>query len=196
MILAIVCSFGFVYALINVVDQPQVLAFPDKTLHDISENITDFPLHYTIAPRYFTSVGNIRVAYSSQYADAFQIFELNMSLDQNEWTQVPLTSEIPINVKDYTDLGYISLTQVRITIYCRMFVPPQNLSKPSSVTKQEVLDSFRGQFHVNTIRTGKDLMIMILVFLTMYRTLLSTLRYYKVDEKLSRRLSRKKKVKE
>jgi len=166
-------------AIPSVVDRPQVLGFTRISTLTVSENFDEFKVDITLAPQYFSSVGKFYVALSSHYSNSFENFKVEMSLDENNWTEVPLYLSLPdfSDTSKFADLGYINLNQFTITVYGKYSIPPQQLQLIPGISKEDVLNSFNGSLFINPIITGRDWVLIILLFISSWSLVLGILRF-------------------
>jgi hypothetical protein len=142
------------------------IGFAPPTKFHFSNTYTYFPITTNVFSSYFVSRGKLYVSLWSKYINSFKQFQLEMSLDKNKWLQIhPLTYKPKIgDTSKYTCLGYVDLSQLQLTIYGRILVPPQNIILPSDVTIDDVFNDIKGGVWVKPIKTPKDWTLLLIVF--------------------------------
>ncbi len=113
------------------------------------------------------SVGEVYVYMSSPYANDWNTFNVWMSLDNFTRVMVPFLESTTNNRTQMADLGLIDLGNPQLTIYQKYYIPPQNVSLPPNVTKQEG-SAFKANVLVKRQATPADTTQWILVFFAVF----------------------------
>jgi len=132
-----------------------------------SQNVTEFTLNLYLSPSYFEPRGQLYFAASSPYINYLKEFNMSASLDGENWTEINV-SQSPPSTSDrsgYTYLGFVDLTQLKITVYGEYYLPPQS-GLPANVSEQDVQDSFRAYVWIDPFTTPYDLTLIAIVFVS------------------------------
>lgn len=132
-----------------------------------------------VLPSYFTSIGTVYVYFVSPNA-IFQTFNVEMSLDNVSWKNIPLHYSSP-GKKDYTqfaELGLISLEKLTsLSLYGRYYIPEQQIKlTPKGISKEEALSNVQSNLVIKKDTTPRDKTIEILVAITLFNGLFAVLR--------------------
>jgi hypothetical protein len=126
---------------------------------------------HTSGPSYFHSVARVYAYFSSPYASTFKTFEVKMSLDNISWTTVPLLDSQSNELGKFADLGLVDLSGIVLVINVKCYIPPQQVQLPPNVTKEDLLNSVRGNIIIHKEMAPKDTVAVILVGATLFGTL-------------------------
>jgi hypothetical protein len=159
-------SFFILFLLLEV-DKVQYLPVPLKVSHEVSEEVLEFQLPIMISPSYFSSLGKIYAYISSPYIKGFKEIKIELSADNLLWKEIPIYTAPP-NQNDEVEVGYIDLNKVNTVLYGRSYIPPQEIEKPNNVTKEQVLGSFKGNLIIKPIKTARDNILFIIIFITTF----------------------------
>lgn len=142
---------------------PSSLEIPVK-YSNLSSN-GDFIYSGNIEPSYFESVGKVYVAGYSPYANLLKEYRLELSVDKNYWSDVPIYSTPPNreNLTMFADLGYVNLNQIKIYFYGKTTFT-QQIKLPESVSKDNFLNSLNVSIEIEKIYSPKDRVLLFLVF--------------------------------
>lgn len=153
--------------------------FEDKI--DISKEEKHSSFVITSGKRYFSSMGKVYSAISSQYIEYFDKIRIEMSTSGQTYEEIQIHEDKleGKNTDRMTEIGYINLDQIHHEIYIKRYVPPQELSLPLDVSKEDVLRSFDGHILVSPIKTRKDIVILIIVFIAALGTSFTILNSFK-----------------
>lgn len=168
-IISLVLAVATTRALIST-GKTEIESYEVPTQFTISNETKDFPpiqIH-TTGPSYFTSVGRVYVYFSSPYATMFKTFEVNMSLDNVSWKEVPLLDSQSNDRTKFADLGLVDLSRLVVVIYGRYYVPPQKVQLPPNVTKEDLLKSLKGNIMIQREPAPRDTIIELLVDVTLF----------------------------
>jgi len=175
---SIILAIGSI-EIIKYIEKTQLIRIPIfEGQLTVFPEIKEFTVNVDINPGYFTSIGRVYVYYYSPYAEYFETFEVEMSLDKIHWVKVPFYSSLR-NIEDYgnfADLGYKELDKPIIEIYGKSFIPPQNLTIPiPNVTDEEVKNSIQGHGIIKRETTPRDEAIRFLAEVSLFGAIFGVL---------------------
>ena len=158
-ILSLVVTFTLQYAESTRIEQ---LTFV-TTITISNETRYCSPCKVLVEKGYFDSIGEVYVYMSSPYACYWKIFNVWMSLDNSSWTSVPFLDSDTNNLAQMASLGFINLGNPQLTIYVKYYIPPQTLTVPPGVTKEE-LSVFEAHVLIKKRATPADTGLWITTF--------------------------------
>jgi hypothetical protein len=151
----------------------QIESYEAPLQFPISDEMIELPTMriHTSGPSYFQSVGRVYAYFSSPYASTFKTFEVRMSLDNVSWTTVPLLDSQSNELGKFADLGLVDLSGIVLEINIKCYIPAQQVHLPPNVTKEDLLNSVRGNIIIHKEMAPKDTVAVILVGATLFGTL-------------------------
>jgi hypothetical protein len=138
-----------------------------QTMVNASENITTMTKSLYVKPGYFKSMGEVSARVQSPFLKSFSEIKIWVSTNQVDWKEVI--------GENYTRLGYINLNNPNHLLYFKFYLPTGQSLYLKNITKNELLQSFKGDIKVKGISTGRDKVLLILIFIALLGTIYTIL---------------------
>jgi hypothetical protein len=168
--IALVLGIVVTYALQHM-ETTQIEGLTLNTTITISNETTfSSPYNALVKKGYFDSIAEVYVCMSSPYANCWNTFNVWMSLDNSSWTIVPFLESSTNNRTQMAKLGLINLGDPQLTIYQMCYIPPQTITLPPNVTKEDASEIVANVL-VRRVATPADATQWILVFFTVFASI-------------------------